>query len=556
MNKQQYTSDLVQTLLKKRNIIEKEDQEVFVNPDFTRDMNDHWQLHDIEKAVMRIIDALNQKQKIVIYADYDADGIPGAVVFSDFFNKINYENFEIYIPHRHNEGYGLHHEAIEKFIKDKTGLLITIDLGITAVDEVVYAKEHGLDIIITDHHEAGESIPDAYAVVNPKLGNYPDPMLCGAAVAWKLVSALIERMHDDEELAEIAPAIGWEKWLLDMVGIATLSDMVPLRNENRTLAWYGLHVLRKTRRLGLLALLKKMYMRKEYLLEDDITFMITPRINAASRMAHPMDAFTLLATQDQIEGHMMTQHLVALNDERKKLVAQTMREANKKLRSRDLPEIIVIGNPEWKAGILGLVASKIVEEFKRPAFVWSRENGHIKGSCRTYGNCDLHELMTKAPSDTFIQFGGHKEAGGFSTTTDAVHDLEKNLLSVYTPVVEEKSTELEYDAPLLLSSVNYTTYNDIRKLAPFGVANPKPQFLFSDVEITDVRIFGKQKNHIELTIKQNDVSVKAMKFFADETSFSVPIETGMTVSCIGHVEEDTFGRNRSIRLRLVDVMAS
>lgn len=556
MNKHQYTNDLVQTLLKKRGVTTKEEQEVFVNPDFVRDTYNHWQLHDMEKAVMRIIDALNQQQKIVVYADYDADGIPGAVIFSDFFNKINYDNFEIYIPHRHDEGYGLHHDAIEQFIKDKVDLLVTIDLGITAVQEVAHAKEHGLDIIVTDHHEAGENIPDAYAVVNPKLGDYPDPMLCGAAVAWKLVSALIERMHDDEELAEIAPAVGWEKWLLDMVGIATLSDMVPLLNENRTLAWYGLHVLRKTKRLGLLALLKKMYMRKEYLLEDDITFMITPRINAASRMAHPMDAFKLLATDDVIESHMMTQHLVELNDERKKLVAQTMREAHKKLKSRDLPEIIVIGNPEWKAGILGLVASKIVEEFKRPAFVWSRENGHIKGSCRTYGNCDLHELMSSAPPETFSQFGGHKEAGGFSTTEDAIHDLEKNLLSVYISDVEEESVDLEYDASLLLSSVNYATYNDIRKLAPFGVANPKPQFLFSDVEITNIRIFGKQKNHIELTITQNDMSVKAMKFFADAMSFSTPLKVGMSVSCIGHIEEDTFGRNKSIRLRLVDIMSS
>ncbi len=475
------------------------------------------------------------------------------MIFSDFFNKIKYKNFEIYIPHRHNEGYGLHHAAVEQFVKDKTDLLITIDLGITAVDQVAYAKENGLDIIVTDHHEAGEKIPDAYAVVNPKLGNYPDPMLCGAAVAWKLVSAVIERMHDDEELAEIAPAVGWEKWLLDMVGIATLSDMVPLRNENRTLAWYGLHVLRKTKRLGLLALLKKMYMRKEYLLEEDITFMITPRINAASRMAHPMDAFKLLATQDVIESHMMTVHLVTLNDERKKLVAQTMREANKKLKTRDLPAVIVVGSPDWKAGILGLVASKIVEEFKRPAFVWSRENGSIKGSCRTWGGCDLHELMSAAPEGTFVQFGGHKEAGGFSATEDAIHDLEKNLLSAYSPSDEEESTDIGYDAILPLSSVNYATYNDIRKLAPFGVANPKPQFLFTGVEIIDVRIFGKQKNHIEITIKQGDMTVKAMSFFATAESFTTPVEVGMTVSCIANIEEDTFGRNRSIRLRIVDI---
>ena len=555
MKTMQNTDGLVQRLLEKRNIADIDAQDIFLNPDFSRDVHDYKLLHDIDAAVQRILAVIENNEKIVIYADYDADGIPGAVVLSDFFKKINYEHAEVYIPHRHDEGYGLHHDAVQSFIDDGIKLLITIDLGITADKEVAYAHENGLDVIVTDHHEAGEHVPDAVAVVNPKLGNYPDPMLCGAAVAWKLVCALCDALRNDEKFNDIAPAVGWEKWLLDMVGIATLSDMVPLLNENRALAWYGLVVLRKSTRPGFTALLRKMYMRKETLLEDDITFMITPRINAASRMAHPIDAYKLLATQDPLEAQMMTEHLVRLNDERKKLVAATMREANKTLKSRELSDIIVIGNPEWKAGILGLVANKIVEEFNRPAFVWSRENGHIKGSCRTWGDCDLHDLMGRAPEGTFIQYGGHKEAGGFTATEEAIHDVEKNLLSVYEVNENQTESNILYDAELTLSSVNYATYNALRKMAPFGVANPKPQFLFSHVEITGIRIFGKQKNHIELLLKQNDITIKAIKFFADTTSFSTPVDVGMSVSCIGHIEEDTFGRNRLIRLRIVDVVS-
>lgn len=552
---QAQVQELIENLLEKRGISGKKEQEIFLNPDFARDLYDYKQLHDIDKAVERIISAIQNEEKIIIYADYDADGIPGAVVLSDFFKKINYEHAEVYIPHRHDEGYGLHHDAVQSFIDDGIHLLITIDLGITAIDEVAYAHKHGVDVIVTDHHEASENIPDAIAVVNPKLGSYPDPMLCGAAVAWKLVCALCDALRADEQFSDIAPAVGWEKWLLDMVGIATLSDMVPLLNENRTLAWYGLVVLRKSTRPGFTALLRKMYMRKETLLEDDITFMITPRINAASRMAHPMDAFKLLSTNDPLEAQMMTEHLIQLNDERKKLVASTMREVNKKLKSRTISDIIVIGNPDWQAGILGLVANKIVEEFNRPAFVWSRENGHIKGSCRSYGDCDMHDLMSRAPEGTFIQHGGHKEAGGFTATEDAIHELEKNLLSVYKPKEVGEESKILHDAELPLSTVNYSTYNNLLKIAPFGVANPKPQFLFPNVEIVETRIFGKQKNHIELTLKQNDTTIKAIKFFADETSFSTSVEPGMSVSCIGHIEENTFGRDRSIRLRIVDVVS-
>lgn len=561
-----HVSELVQSLLEKRGITTPEDQYKFLHPDFARDINDPLLLHDMEKAVARILQACEKNQKIVVYADYDADGIPGAVIFSDFFKKIGFQNFDIYIPHRHTEGYGLHHDAVISFIDQKIDLLITVDLGITAIDEVARAMKHNLDVIVTDHHEplydiekGTKMIPEACAVVNPKLGNYPDPMLCGAAVAWKVVCALLATIRASTTLSTTYlnnVHIGWEKWLLDMVGIATLSDMVPLTNENRTLAWYGLFVLSKTKRLGLLTLFQKLYIKQQNLVEEDITFMITPRINAASRMAHPMDAFKLLATHDVLEAQMMATHLVTINDERKKLVAQTMREVNKKLGSRTIENVIVIGHPDWQAGILGLVASKISEEYKKPSFVWSRENGHIKGSCRTYGSCDMHALMSHVRTGVFMQFGGHKEAGGFTTTLDAIHDLEKELLSVYaeTVVTEELTLEKKYDQEFSLVDVNMKTYRDIRRLAPFGESNPKPKFLFKNITISGIRHFGKHKEHLEIIFaEEKNQSVAAIAFFSNIETFEIPLEIGSVVSCIAHIEEQNFMGKHSIRLRIVDI---
>ncbi|MEI8270976.1 MAG: single-stranded-DNA-specific exonuclease RecJ, partial [bacterium] len=455
--------ELLQTLLKNRGIEGEEEIEKFLNPNYERDLHDPFLMRDMEKTCVRIFEAVEAEEKIMIYADYDADGIPGAVILSDLFKKIGYTNFEVYLPQRNSEGYGLNLEAIKEFADKGIKLLITIDLGITAIAEVAQAEAEGIDVIITDHHLPHETLPKAYAILNPKVDDYPEKMLCGAGVVFKLVQGFVKKYGEyfdrlragenflsvelatlrQSSTAKSPPALcsGWEKWMLDMAGLATLSDMVPLTGENRAIAHFGMKVLRKSPRPGLQKLLAKINVEQKYLSEDDISFMVVPKLNAASRMDDPMRAFELLATDDETEAGVLANHLSKINDERKLIVAGIMREVKKKFEKREMKEVIVIGNPEWRIGVLGLVAGKLMDEYQKPVFVWGKdENDLIKGSCRSDGSVSIVELMTHN-KDAFLEYGGHELAGGFTVHNDKVHFLEDVLsesFSKLTPLFVEE----------------------------------------------------------------------------------------------------------------------
>jgi len=542
--------DIVQTLLKKRGITNSEDAEHFLCPDFDRDVQDPFGILNMENAVERVLSAIDGGERIAIFADYDCDGIPGAVVLNDFFKKIKYENFEVYIPHRNSEGYGLNIKAIDVLASRGATLLITIDSGITDVAEVAHANAIGVDVIITDHHIPQDVLPRAYAIVNSKQAGdtYHDNMLCGAGVAWKLVSALLTRRGESWGVQK-----GWEKWLLDMAGLSTIADMVPLKNENRALAQYGLMVMRKSRRPGLLALLAKMDMVQANIVEDDIGFMIGPRINAASRMGEPMDAFRLLSADTREEADMYADKLMHLNDARKGLVARMGKEPRKHLETRELREIIVIGNPLWKPGLVGLVASNLVEAYSRTVFVWGRtEDGVIKGSCRSDGTVNVVEMMTAAREGVFEGVGGHEEAGGFTVTNDFIHTLEDELVKVYQAVRKEKETnELSIDATLSLSEVNWINWKQVEKFAPFGVGNPKPAFLFENIKLTNARYFGKEKTHLELSFENSPI--KAILFFAEDEKYK-SLTAGDLIDMVATMEVNTFRNKRELRLRIVNVV--
>lgn len=542
--------ELVQTLLKKRGITNPADAEHFLYPDFDRDVRDPFGILNMEKAVERILRAIDAGERIAVYADYDCDGIPGATLFNDFLKKIKYENFEVYIPHRNIEGYGLNNKALDLLAKRGAKVVITIDCGIVDVEEADHAKKLGIDLIITDHHLPQYVLPKAYTIIDSKQvsDTYHDNMLCGAGVAWKLVCALLSKRRE----AWGVP-IGWEKWLLDMAGLSTIADMVPLRNENRALAKYGLMVLRKSRRPGLHALFQKMDMTQANIVEDDIGFMIGPRINAASRMGEPMDAFRLLSAETKEDAEMYADKLMHLNDARKGLVASMVKEAHKHLEARELREIIVVGNPMWKPGLVGLVAMSLVEKYERTIFVWGRtESGEIKGSCRSDGTVHVVDMMTAVPSGVFIDVGGHEEAGGFSVSDDAIHTLEDELVKVYQNVRKEKEDEqLSVDTTLSLSEVNWVNWKQIEKFAPFGMANPKPVFLFEKVKLTDARFFGKEKTHLELSFEGS--YIKAVLFFAVEEKYKV-MKTGDVVDLVATMEVNTFRNKRELRLRIVNVV--
>ncbi len=545
--------ELLQTLLKNRGIEKEIDAEIFLNPDYERDFYDPFLMKDMEKACVRIFEAIEAQEKIIIYADYDCDGIPGAVIIHDLLEKIGYKNYGIYIPQRNSEGYGLNMSAIKDFTKNEVRLLITIDLGITAVDEVAQAKVDGIDVIITDHHISHENIPHAYAILNPKVDNYPEKILCGAGVVFKLVQGFIKKYGEYFKIKN-----GWEKWMLDMAGLATLSDMVPLTGENRAFASFGVKVLRKSPRVGLQKLLAQMKIDQRYLSEDDIGFMVAPRLNAASRMDDPIHAYELLSTADERKAGALALHLSKINDERKLIVAGIMREVKKKFEKREMKEVIVIGNPSWRVGVLGLVAGKLSDEYKKTVFVWGKdENDCIKGSCRSNGSVSIVELMTEV-SDFFIEFGGHEFAGGFSVLNEKIHFLEEALLDSYNKVnrkIEKKDEEADIIGDLSLLSMK--NWREIEKLAPFGLGNPKPVFLFPKIKIENIKKFGKNGSgeHLEITFSDmNKNKAKGISFFSNNDSFDIPIIEEKSVDLLATFDLSRFRGEEELRLRIVDIL--
>jgi single-stranded-DNA-specific exonuclease len=547
-------SPLLRRLLFNRGIKTEEEARAFLYPSYEDDIHDPFKMLGMEGAVERFYNAIKKNEKIVVYSDYDCDGIPGATVLSDLLKKIKYENFEVYIPDRHKEGYGLNMDAVKSFVESSSKLLITIDLGITAVDEVSFAKENGLDVIITDHHLPQEVLPDALFILNPKQTNdtYPYDMLCGAGVIFKFVCGFIKKHGKEFEIFD-----GYEKWLLDMVGIATLADMVPLNGENRAFAYFGMKVLKKTRRLGLVKLFRKSGLKQDLIQDEDVTFTICPRLNAASRMDHPMYAYNLLSADNEDDAEKYANYLTKINNERKTLVATIMRSVHKEVEIKKDKSVIVVGDTSWRAGVLGLVSGKITEEYKKPSFVWGLEGGEIiKGSCRSSGEVNLVDLMVSLPENSLLEFGGHELAGGFSVSREEIHFLEERLNSAYEKIPKKEISEevVLVDAHLEIDDVNKKLFDEVNMLAPFGAGNPKPIFEFNQIKVQEVRKFGKNNEHIEISFKNSKgYLVKAIQFFKSFDSLPENAREGREINLRAFVEKNTFGWKEEIRLRIVEI---
>ncbi len=543
-------SSLINQLLTLRNITDPTQAEKFLAPDYNQHRHDPFLLHDMEPAVARITSALSAGETIAIFSDYDCDGIPGAVILHDCFTAIGYQSFFNYIPHRHFEGFGLSTTAIDTIKERGATLVITIDCGTSDDQAIRHAASLGIDVIVTDHHEPPAVLPPAVAIVNPKLGTYPFTELCGAAVAFKLAEALLTKTQHS-----FAP--GQEKWWLDMVGIATIADMVPLIDENRVFAHYGLQVLRKSRRPGLQQLLKKNRIDQRYLTEDDVGFTIGPRINAASRMDTPEDAFFLLASKDIGEASLRVDHLENLNKERKTMVAQMTKELHKRLETiPDIPAVLVLGNPSWRPSLVGLAANKLAEEHNRPVFLWGRDgNGVYKGSCRSGGGVSVVKLM-EAASEVFHEHGGHHFSGGFSVKEEHIFTFSEALLDASTrlgnaAIVDE---EITIDAELSLDDVTNQLLRDLAKLAPYGTGNHKPLFAFRSVTPASVEQFGKGKEHVKLTYETSRRPLEAIAFFSTATQFNTEPKLAVPHTLLAHVENSFFMGRQQLRLRIVDII--
>ena len=556
-------SDLQKSILEKKGFAleDTEKLEKYLNPDWSRDLGDPSQIKDIQKSIARLKEAIDKKQKIFIYADYDCDGIPGAVILHDFFKKINYENFSVYLPHRHREGFGLNEGAIKKIKREGGELIITVDLGIANLEEIKLVRELGMEIIVTDHHlpltdESGKQIlPEAFAIINTKQtgDTYDEKYLCGASTAWKLVHEFLNTYRESFGVVE-----GYEKWLLDMVAIASVADLIPLENENRLLAKYGLRVLQKSSRPGLQKILRNAKINQKTITENDISFGIAPRINSASRMSDPEIAFRALLNNSEAVAY--AEKLEQLNQQRKI-------ETGKANDSLDLEKlknqkIILLGEESWTPGILGLIASKIVEETGKTCFVWGcgEEKNVYKGSVRAgIEDWNVMEIMSecdRANKNILENFGGHAGAGGFSLKKANLKELEK-FLQDYA----EKNSKKSESENLNLQSSENILENDIAEkflsldlknlqknilreseiFAPFGVANEKPIFRVG-VDKVDCKRFGKNKEHLEMNL----AGVRAIEFFVSETrEVDLKTKTEFLVT----IERDNF--RGGIVLRLV-----
>lgn len=547
-------SPLVSELLAKRGIV---DTETFLNPQWERDIHDPFLLTDMDRAVGRILAALRGNEKIAIYADYDCDGVPGAALLSDFFGKIGYKNIEVYIPHRDREGYGMHESALKTLSESGVSLIITVDVGTVAVEPIAYANTLGMEVIVTDHHDLQEILPNCVAVINPKRASYPFPHLCGAGTAYKLVQALFIEGRKQAIPEFLAVPLGWEKWLLDLVAIATVADMVSLIGENRALVYFGLMVLRKSPRKGLRALLLALNIRQSELTEDDIGFSIAPRVNAASRMGEPETAFRLLTTQGATEAEHLARHLEELNTKRKSTVAAMVKEAKKRLKQRYAlaDKVVVLGDTEWKPALAGLAATSLLSGRAGVVCVWGKDgNGVLKGSCRTDGSVSVVELFARA-RDSLIEYGGHAASGGFSVSHDAVHALPDVLARAFCEIQSTPRPIPEPDLSVSIREIGMALWRDIARLAPFGVGNPKPLLRVSRTVVRAVKLFGKEKNHTEVqcACDESGARVRAFQFFKQPSDFTVVPEEGEVLSVVATLEKDTFRGSSAVALRLVDI---
>lgn len=463
-----------------------------------------FEMDGMERAVARIRKALERGERIRVYGDYDADGVCATAMWVRLLKRVG-ADFDFYVPHRVSEGYGLNVRAIDDAAVRGVRLILTVDTGVSAVEEIEYAKALGIDVVVTDHHEPPPVLPDACAVVNPKKPGcrYPFRHLAGVGVAWKTAQALLGE-----------PPFEW----IDLVALGTVADVVPLIGENRILVREGLRRFGRSDNAGLRALLAAAGVPPDRAVtERDLAFVLAPRINAGGRMDHADVAVRLLATDDPSEAATCAEHLESLNRERQLVAKETLRLAEEQWLSRpDAAAVVAVGEG-WNAGVLGIVAAKLLDITRRPTFVLAidPQTGVAKGSARSLRGFDLYRALTEC-ADLLEEFGGHELAAGLAVRAERVSELRERLErlagSFRPEEVETLSTVAEADLVWDWNAANQEWLLELERLAPFGVDNPVPRFQFTGVRLIDRRTVGKDGRHVKLVLApgftSDDVSGK------------------------------------------------
>lgn len=546
------------TLLANRGITDALEAEAFMNPDFETGIHDPFKFARMKDAVARLFKAIESKERITVHGDYDADGVTGSTVVISVLRELERKIdpsretslVDYYIPHRDKEGYGLRLATVDILKERGTSLIITVDCGIACVNEIALAKTYGIETIVLDHHEFGEILPDGF-LIHPRLPgeSYPFEFLAAVGVSWKFSCAVITEARSRG--LDFPP--GWEKWLLDLVSIATVTDMVPLVGENRVLLTYGLKVLNKTRRRGLLRLVEAARGKGE-LTSESIGFGIGPRINAAGRMDHAELALKLMLAEDEEDASTLAFALEQCNKNRQKAVEGMMKQAEVMLSERDHPSILVLWHPEWSPALVGLVAGRYMERTGKPVIAYGKHGEHWIGSGRSPSGYNITDAVKRVGEGILTRSGGHAQACGFSFVKDEDAEVFAKRLqedAASRLKTEDLVPELPVDAEIVLDDIDWRLVSTVERLEPYGMGNAKPVFASKNLEVVDVGLVGSTGSHLRFTGRSN--SGRTQKFIAFKFGDRVEeLKIGSRVDVVYDIGINEWNGRREIQCKVVD----
>lgn len=537
-------SELLAAVLVNRNIVNENDVKLFLNP--TRnDFHDPYLMPDMKPAVDRIIKAIDNNEKTIIYGDYDVDGITSITVLTKFLKERGLD-VNSYIPNRLDEGYGLNKAAIKNIADEGYKLIITVDCGISGTEEVDYAYSLGMEVIVTDHHEPLEELPKALAVIDCKRkdSKYPFNSLAGVGVAFKLAQAIGIRLNLEEK--------EYLKYL-DIVCIGTISDIVPLIDENRVIAKLGLKLVEQTKSPGVKALLNVAAYKEVN--SNTVSFGIAPRINACGRMGHERDALDLFLTENIVEANRITEKLNEYNKKRQEIEKRMFEEAIQKIENESIEEknAIVLSGENWHHGVIGIVASKITELYYKPSILICFEDEEGKGSGRSIPGFDLHAALCSS-SEYLEKYGGHEMAVGLSLKRDKFEDFKIK----FEKIAEEAHTEefipvIKVDKEINLRDITIDNVKNLNLLEPFGESNKTPIFVYKNLKIDSIRALSEGK-HLKLTLKDGNTIINAIGFNMGEYSGEYLI--GDKIDVIGVLEINSYNGIESVQINMKDLRKS
>ena len=536
-------NSILAKILVNKGITEKKDIELFVNPT-RKDFYDPFLMPDMEIAVDRILKAIEDKEKIIIYGDYDADGITSTTVLKNFLEERGLK-VGTYIPNRLDEGYGLNKNAIKNIYEQGYRLIITVDCGISGTEEIEYANSLGIETLITDHHEPTEVLPNALAVVDAKRkdNKYPFNQLAGVGVVFKLIQAISIKLNLEEK--------EFLKYL-DIVCIGTISDIVPLVDENRVIAKLGLKLIAQTKNIGLKALLEVIGFSN--IDSSAISFGVAPRINACGRMGNEKVALDLFLSKDYAEAKKLAIRLNEYNIERQTIEKQIFDEAVQKVEANEKDKTcVIVGSKGWHHGIIGIVAPKITDMYFKPSILVCFEDGEGKGSGRSIPGFDLHEALMKCEKH-LEKFGGHSMAVGV-TLKESEFESFKNELEEYAKEneIDKIQPVIKIDGELSLKDVSIDSVKSLSMVEPYGEANKMPLFLFKNLKINSIRALSEGK-HLKLTLKEDNYMINAIGFNMGELSEKYLLDD--KVDIVGNLDLNVYNGNENVQIILKDIRKS